>query len=125
MQTPTGIDPTVDKDDLNLVFDSARQQFVDMQIAWQPWDLQKSKYCDNGGCDQRRVITAKVSVDGVNWGPDQPLRTPDSADPPELHFYHMRPSFLPNSQRWSRTFCSTRPAPTVPAQLVRPPAPNV
>ena len=45
-----------DKDDLNLIYNKGR--FVDMQIVYQEWPL---RYCDNAGCDRRRVISAKVS----------------------------------------------------------------
>ena len=45
-----------DKDDLNLIYNRGR--FVDMQIVYQEWTL---RYCDNAGCDRRRVISAKTS----------------------------------------------------------------
>jgi hypothetical protein len=78
--TTTGV-AKPDKDDLNLIYNRGR--FVDMQIVWQNWTL---KWCDNGGCGRRRVISAKVSGDGTHWGPDLPLITPDAVDPPELQF---------------------------------------
>ena len=41
--------------------------------------------CDNEGkCNERRVVSAKTSTDGVNWGPDAPLILPDQLDPPDL-----------------------------------------
>ena len=46
-----------DKDDLNLIYNKGR--FVDMQIVYQKWTL---RYCDNAGCDRRRVISAKTST---------------------------------------------------------------
>lgn len=52
-----------------------------MQIVWQNWTL---RYCDNGGCSKRRTVSAKTSTDGVAWGTDHPLITPDQMDPPEL-----------------------------------------
>ena len=45
-----------DKDDLNLIYNKGR--FVDMQIVYQEWPL---RYCDNAGCDRRRIISAKTS----------------------------------------------------------------
>ena len=45
-----------DKDDLNLIHNKGR--FVDMQIVYQEWTL---RYCDNVGCDKRRVISTKTS----------------------------------------------------------------
>ena len=48
-----------DKDDLNIIYND--KQFVDMQIVWQTWHM---KYCDNGGCNRRRVISAKTSNNG-------------------------------------------------------------
>ena len=62
-----------DKDDLNLIFNQG--QFVDMQIVWQTWAM---KYCDNGGCNRRRVISAKTSENGADWSEDLGLHTPDS-----------------------------------------------
>ena len=68
-----------DKDDLNIIYNKAGPgrtgRFVDMQIVWQNWSL---RYCDNGGCDRRRVVSAKLSDDGVTWGHDLELATPDS-----------------------------------------------
>ena len=52
-----------DKDDLNLIYCQGR--FVDMQIRWQNHTLRPG-FCDNGGCDRRRVITAKTSHNGVD-----------------------------------------------------------
>ena len=46
-----------DKDDLNLIYNKGR--FVDMQIVYQKWTL---RYCDNAGCDRRRVVSAKTST---------------------------------------------------------------
>lgn len=49
-RSTTGLNPTIDKDDLNLIFNNGR--FVDMQIAWQNISM---RYCDGGGCNRRRV----------------------------------------------------------------------
>ena len=78
-----------DKDDLNLIYCQVRRaltpcklalvaarcfssrsrraqgRFVDMQIRWQNHTLRPG-FCDNGGCDRRRVITAKTSHNGVD-----------------------------------------------------------
>ena len=43
----------------------AQGRFVDMQIRWQNHTLRPG-FCDNGGCDRRRVITAKTSHNGVD-----------------------------------------------------------
>lgn len=97
-----------DKDDLNLIFNQGR--FVDMQIVWQNHTLQ---YCDNGGCDRRRVISAKVSGDGINWGPDAPYITPDPVlDPPELQFYRMRPFYIGQTSRLAAHVLQYAPAPS-------------
>eukprot|EP00040_Diaphanoeca_grandis_P030981 m.184414 g.184414 ORF g.184414 m.184414 type:complete len:512 (+) comp32187_c0_seq2:119-1654(+) len=96
-----------DKDDLNIIYNQGR--FVDMQIVWQNWSL---RYCDNGGCDQRRVISAKTSADGVTWGDDLPLRTPDNLDPPELQFYRCRPFYVGNSSRLVAHTLLYAPAPS-------------
>jgi hypothetical protein len=83
-----------DKDDLNLIFNKGR--FVDMQIAFQNWTL---RYCDNDGCNRRRVVTAKTSIDGFTWSDDLGLITPDEEDAPELEFYRIRPFYVGNTTR--------------------------
>ena len=52
------------------------------------------RYCDNGGCNRRRVVTSKTSLDGLNWSNDGPFITPDEQDPPELEFYRIRPFYI-------------------------------
>jgi hypothetical protein len=84
-----------DKDDLNLIFNNGR--FVDLQIIFQAWNM---RYCDNDGCDRRRVISSKTSKDGIHWTPeDLGMRTPDAQDPPELEFYRIRPFYVGNTNR--------------------------
>jgi hypothetical protein len=85
----TGLNPVIDKDDLNLIFNNGR--FVDMQISWQNHSL---RYCDNGGCNKRRVVTSKTSSDGLNWSDDAPFVTPDEQDAPDLEFYRIRPFYI-------------------------------
>ena len=81
-----------DKDDLNLIYNGGR--FVDMQIVWQKLST-PLKYCDNGGCDQRRIISAKTSSAGAEWSKDLGYRPPDAGiDPPLLQFYRMRPFYV-------------------------------
>ena len=81
-----------DKDDVNVFWVGAPQsRYVDMQITKQnvPGGL---PYCDNlKGCDNRRVVSARNSTDGVKWSQDLGLRLPDELDPPELQFYRIRP----------------------------------
>jgi hypothetical protein len=90
----TGVTPP-DKDDLNIIF--SRGRFVDMQIVWQNHTL---RWCDNGGCDRRRVVSTKYSRDGASWSADAlPLITPDNADPPELQFYRCRPFYVGATSR--------------------------
>ena len=83
-----------DKDDLNLIHNKGR--FVDMLILWQKWDM---RYCDNGGCDRRRVVSSKTSKDGTKWSKDGGLITPDAQDAPELEFYRIRPFYVGGSGR--------------------------
>jgi hypothetical protein len=101
-----------DKDDLNLIFNAAGPgrpgRFVDMQIVWQNHSL---RYCDNGGCNRRRVVSAKRSDNGVDWGADLPLVTPDDQDPPELQFYRMRPFYVGDSGRLAAHTLLYAPAP--------------
>ena len=101
-----------DKDDLNIIWSAGR--FVDLQIVWQNWTM---KYCDNGGCGRRRVVSAKTSPDGAAWGPDiLPLVTPDADDPPELQFYRIRPFYVGNTSRLAAHTLLYAPAP--PQRLV-------
>eukprot|EP01043_Picozoa_sp_COSAG02_P029919 COSAG02_NODE_1883_length_10535_cov_4.902070_10_plen_480_part_00 len=96
-----------DKDDLNIVFNDGH--FVDMQIVWQTWAM---KYCDNGGCNRRRVISAKTSSNGADWSEDLGLYTPDSLDPPELQFYRIRPFYIGNTTRLAAHVLQYAPAPS-------------
>jgi hypothetical protein len=59
------------------------------------------------------VISAKVSGNGVDWGPDLPLITPDPVlDPPELQFYRMRPFYIGNTSRLAAHTLQYAPAPS-------------
>lgn len=95
-----------DKDDLNLIHNKGR--FVDMQIVYQEWTL---RYCDNAGCDRRRVISTKTSSDGGNWSVDQGLIQPDAHDPPELQFYRIRPFYVGNTSRLAAHVFTYAPSP--------------
>lgn len=90
----TGCIKSPDKDDLNVLFDTKANEFVDLQIMWRR--NMTLKYCDGnlpGHC-QLRAVSAKTSTDGVNWSPDiGPLLT-DRSDPPELQFYRARGFYL-------------------------------
>ena len=101
-----------DKDDLNIIYNHAAPgrpgRFVDMQIVWQNHTL---RYCDNGGCDRRRVVSAKTSSDGASWGPDLGLVTPDDHDPPELEFYRIRPFYIGGTTRIAAHTLHYAPAP--------------
>jgi hypothetical protein len=96
-----------DKDDLNLIFNQGH--FVDMQIVWQTWAM---KYCDNGGCNRRRVISAKTSENGADWSEDLGLHTPDTLDPPELQFYRIRPFYVGNTTRLAAHVLQYAPSPS-------------
>lgn len=96
-----------DKDDLNIIFNDGH--FVDMQIVWQTWAM---KYCDNGGCNRRRVISAKTSSNGADWSDDLGLYTPDTLDPPELQFYRIRPFYIGNTTRLAAHVLQYAPAPS-------------
>jgi len=102
-----------DKDDLNIIYNTAAPgrpgRFVDMQIVWQNHTL---RYCDNGGCEKRRVVSAKTSPDGVAWSADLGLIAPDSLDPPELEFYRMRPFYLGHTSRMAAHVLQYAPAPS-------------
>lgn len=102
----TGVAPP-DKDDLNIIFSKGR--FVDMQIVWQNHSL---RWCDNGGCDVRRVVSSKHSADGAAWSADaQPFITPDAADPPDLQFYRCRPFYIGATSRIAAHTLLYAPAP--------------
>ena len=90
----TGCIHTPDKDDLNVLYDTKAEEFVDLQIMWR-MNL-TMKYCDGnlqGQC-QARAVSAKTSTDGANWSPDIGPLLPDSIDPPELQFYRARGFYL-------------------------------
>jgi hypothetical protein len=70
------------------------------------------RYCDNGGCNRRRVISAKTSSDGAAWSADMGLVTPDTLDPPELEFYRMRPFYIGNTSRIGAHVLQYAPAPS-------------
>lgn len=45
------------------------------------------------------VLAQQISYDGVAWGPDLDVRTPDVLDPPDLQFYRFRPFYIGNTGR--------------------------
>jgi hypothetical protein len=103
-----------DKDDLNLIFNQGR--FVDMQIVWQQDVAFKAArgLCDNEArCNERRVVGAKTSADGVNWGVDSPLILPDELDPPDLAFYRCRPFYVGNTSRLAAHTLQYAPSPSM------------
>jgi len=121
-----------DHDDTNLIWSRTSKQWVDMQIMGAPWPtpdtLCPRNLSDNGGCTGARVLTTRLSADGVEWGqdtgclkcrdgpiPSSPnpasrckcsefnytniIRPDPAQDPPELQFYRMRPFYLGDSGR--------------------------
>jgi hypothetical protein len=109
-------------DDANIIYDNGRARFVDLQILKQklPGGREK-RYCDNTGCTDRRVITALVSTDGINFTTvngssaknGTNVRVPDAEDPPELEFYRIRPFRLGGSDRLAAHVLLYAPSPNV------------
>lgn len=100
-----------DHDDVNLIWDAPNKRWVDMQIMLQVYD---KTMCDNVGkpsSEVRRVVTSRVSSNGVDWTGDLGCKNdtnkrnpyhcqeaiseytmvPSREDPPELEFYRIRP----------------------------------
>ena len=69
------VHPFKDKDDLNLMYDVERKQWIDMQIHYQTQELQ---YCDNSGYGMTRWVSARNSTDGKSWSPNHALRGPEA-----------------------------------------------
>ena len=109
------------KDDINLIYQPG-VGLVDCQMWWQknasvcPAKGPPSKthcqippYCDNSGCDKRRVLGTLTGDDaGTSWTFNdyhESTRMPgvELDDPPELQFYRMRPSLVPGT-RGTRVF---------------------
>lgn len=97
-------------DDANIIFTNGR--FVDMQILKQKYE---KRYCDNAGCDARRVISAITSLNGLSWSAvnNSNVRVPDELDPPELEFYRIRPFLLSGSTRLMAHVLHYAPSPEV------------
>jgi hypothetical protein len=109
------------KDDINLLYQPG-VGLVDCQMWWQKntsacpaqgppsnTHCQIAPYCDNGGCDKRRVLGALTGDDaGTSWtfhDFHESTRMPgvEADDPPELQFYRMRPALVPGT-RGTRVF---------------------
>ena len=104
------------KDDLNLIFQPG-VGLVDMQLFWEQNSTipgGPGVYCDNGGCDKRRVLGTMFSADGVNWNFTGSTRMPgaDINDPPELQFYRMRPFYIGNTTRLAAHTLLYAPSPS-------------
>jgi hypothetical protein len=69
------VHPFKDKDDLNLMYDVERKQWIDMQIHYHTQELQ---YCDNSGYGMTRWVSARNSTDGKSWSPNHALRGPEA-----------------------------------------------
>eukprot|EP01049_Picozoa_sp_SAG25_P012303 SAG25_NODE_1641_length_2636_cov_1.946393_2_plen_151_part_00 len=69
-------------------------------------------HCRSGGCDRRRVVSAKTSHDGAQWSADLGLVVPDSDDPPELEFYRIRPFYVGGTSRIAAHVLQYAPAPS-------------
>ena len=110
------VHPFSDKDDLNLIYDTARQIWVDMQIHMVHAELQ---YCDNAGYGSTRWISARNSTDGAQWSDNYALRGPEAGDPPELEFYRIRPFYLGSSGRFAAHTLNYAPSPMAINRLTR------
>ena len=98
------------KDDLNLFYQPG-VGLVDLQLFWEKNATipgGPGVYCDNGGCEKRRVLGTMYSADGQLWNYTGSVRLPgtDVDDPPELQFYRSRPFFVPGT-RGSRVMSHT------------------
>jgi hypothetical protein len=110
------VHPFSDKDDLNLIYDTARHIWVDMQIHMVHAELQ---YCDNAGYGSTRWISARNSTDGAQWSDNYALRGPEAGDPPELEFYRIRPFYLGSSGRFAAHTLNYAPSPMAINRLTR------
>lgn len=115
------------KDDINLLYQPG-VGLVDCQLWWQKnasvcpvptstsahgppsqTHCQIPPYCDNTGCDKRRVLGTLTGDDaGTTWSfnnYNESTRMPgvEVDDPPELQFYRMRPALVPGT-RGTRVF---------------------
>jgi hypothetical protein len=115
------------KDDINLLY-QPDVGLVDCQMWWQKNEsvcpgpssgppfgppsrthFQIPPYCDNDGCDKRRVVGTMTGNDaGTSWtfnNNHESTRMPgvEVDDPPELQFYRMRPFLVPGT-RGKRVF---------------------
>jgi len=61
-----------DHDDSNLIFDSTRNRWVDLQMFFVPASLlnRTKPYCDNAATDHIRTLSYRTSGDGVRWSRD-------------------------------------------------------
>jgi hypothetical protein len=118
------------KDDINFVWQKGFG-LVNMQIFWERnLPTTPGGYCDNGGCNSRRVIGSMKTPDGnnagVSWSYSGSVRVPsaDEQDPPELQFYRIRPFVMPGTQG-ARVFAHTllyAPSPWINKQYGRQPS---
>jgi hypothetical protein len=118
------------KDDINFVWQKG-VGLVNMQIFWERnLPATPGGYCDNGGCDSRRVIGSMTTTDGVDaglsWSYTGSHRFPSAAeqDPPELQFYRIRPFVMPGTQG-ARVFAHTllyAPSPWINKEYGRQPS---
>lgn len=99
------------KDDINFLWQPG-VGLVDLQLFWQKNATIPGGYCDNGGCDKRRVLGTMVlaadSSNGTAWKFTGSVRIPgvEPNDPPELQFYRCRPFVVPGTQG-TRVFAHT------------------
>lgn len=97
------------KDDINMLYQPG-VGLIDLQLFWQKNATIPGGYCDNGGCDKRRVLGSMVSPggSGLAWNFTGQVRIPglDENDPPELQFYRSRPFLVPGT-RGARVFAHT------------------
>lgn len=123
-----------DHDDSNIIFDVVRRTWVDMQIMYENRTVQglgPKPFCDNQANETRRVVSTRVSADGVKWTQDQGcldrpqdgkckvfnnsgmVRPDPDLDAPELEFYRIRPFYLGSSGRIAALVLLYAPAPSI------------
>jgi hypothetical protein len=86
----------IDHDCGGLLWVEESGKYVDLQNTYQHWERE---FGDNIPTGIRRVLSVRVSEDGLNWVPEYPvlkegphrpeaeMLTPDEDDPPDLEFY--------------------------------------
>ncbi len=105
-----------DHDAYGVLWDARTDRFIAYQVTYEHW---KKRYADNMGKERRRVLSIRVSRDGLKWervmdvGKDGRI-TPDEQDPPEAEFYRM--FAFPYGDRYIAMVDLYAPSPLTPAR---------